>query len=101
MKPSFKLLKVKLNPREYLEMIMMQREFLIETLDYLSSFCNLFIYSHGLKPYILEILDVIDPNEKYFKERNKRLVAPENTQEQKSFNQSGKKISNFIDPTSK
>ena len=37
-----------------------------EMLDYLNTFCNFYVYSHGLKEYIAEILKAIDPEEKYF-----------------------------------
>ena len=32
-----------------------------EMLDYLVTFCNLYVYSHGLKHYVMEILNLIDP----------------------------------------
>lgn len=47
-----------------------------DLLEYLGSFCNLYVYSHGLKEYVLKILSVIDPHELYFKERHIRVLAP-------------------------
>ena len=53
-----------------------------EMLEYLSTFCNFYVYSHGLRPYIDEILKVLDPDEKYFKNRNATVLAPLNQIEQ-------------------
>lgn len=47
-----------------------------EMLEYLSPFCNIYAYSHGLKGYIDTILTIIDPEEKYFLERESRVLAP-------------------------
>ena len=48
----------------------------MEMLEYLSTFCEFFVYSHGFKEYIMAILEQIDPNEKYFKNRDYTVVAP-------------------------
>jgi hypothetical protein len=48
-----------------------------QALEYLSKFCNFYVYSHGLSHYIDEILKLIDPNEKYFKNREFTVLAPE------------------------
>lgn len=52
-----------------------------EMLDYLITFSNFYVYSHGLKQYIFEILKAIDPEEKYFKNRKFTVVAPRDQQE--------------------
>ena len=44
------------------EMWIILRFGVIEMLDYLSTFCNLYVYSLGIKSYIYSILDIIDPN---------------------------------------
>jgi hypothetical protein len=36
-----------------------------EVLEVISEFCNIYVYSHGMKSYIMEVLKVIDPEEKY------------------------------------
>lgn len=53
------------------------REGVQEMLELVSEFCNIYVYSHGIKSYILEVLKVLDPEEKYIKEREKRVIAPE------------------------
>ena len=45
-------------------------------LEYLSSFCDFYVYSHGLKSYIMVILEQIDPDCKYFKNRDYTVLAP-------------------------
>lgn len=42
----------------------------------LSSFCIFYAYSHGLKSYIMKILDKIDPEKKFFQKRDERVIAP-------------------------
>ena len=64
-------------------------------LDHLSEFCILYAYSHGLKHYILEVLNHIDPEEKWFKERQMRVVAPADEAEQLLFGQKGKSAKDF------
>ena len=51
-----------------------------EMLELLSTFCDFFVYSHGLKVYIMAILEQIDPDEKYFKNREYTVIAPDNRQ---------------------
>lgn len=46
-------------------------------LELVSEFCNIYVYSHGIKSYIMEVLKVLDPEEKFIKEREKRVLAPE------------------------
>ena len=50
-------------------------------LELLSEFCNLYVYSHGMKPYILEVLKIIDPDEKFFKDRERTVLAPKDEEE--------------------
>ena len=45
-------------------------------LEFLSEFCTLFVYSHGIKSYIDGVLKVLDPEERFFLERDKRVLAP-------------------------
>ena len=52
------------------------REGVQEMLDFLSEFCNFYVYSHGLKEYILKVLNVLDPDQKYFKNRERTVLAP-------------------------
>ena len=51
-----------------------------EMLEYLSTFCDFYVYSHGFKEYIMAILEQIDPDEKYFKNRDYTVVAPSDQQ---------------------
>ena len=53
-----------------------------EMLDYLVTFSKFYVYSHGLKQYIVEILKALDPEEKYFKDRKNTVVAPRDMAEQ-------------------
>ena len=57
-------------------MLIVVREGVIDMLEYLSDFCNFYVYSHGMKEYIMKILEVIDPSEKYFKDRDRTVIAP-------------------------
>lgn len=52
------------------------RDGVVDFLKFVSLFCDLYVYSHGLRGYIMEILKVLDPDEIYFKERNIRVLAP-------------------------
>ena len=40
------------------------REGVKEMLEFLSEFCNIYVYSHGMKSYIMEVLKVLDPTGK-------------------------------------
>ncbi len=44
-----------------IEMNLVVRAGVKEMLEKLSSFCTLYAYSHGLKEYVLKILDKVDP----------------------------------------
>ena len=70
-----------------------------EMLDYLSTFCNFYVYSHGFKEYIMEILNKIDPEEKYFKNREQTVVAPHDQVEQQTMNRNRKRLLDFRDPS--
>ena len=61
-----------------IEMWVIVRYGVLEMLEYLSTFCNLYVYSLGIKDYIYAILDIIDPNSTFFKNRSERIVCPEN-----------------------
>lgn len=47
-----------------------------ELLELLHSFCDLYVYSHGLKNYVKAILEVLDPEHKYF-DRGSKFLAPD------------------------
>lgn len=49
-----------------------------ELLEFLNTFCTFYVYSHGMKEYIMKILEVLDPDEKYFKNREQTVIAPIN-----------------------
>lgn len=55
----------------------------LEMLEYLSTFCNFYVYSHGLKAYIDVILEKLDPEGKYFKDRHATVLAPKDIAGQK------------------
>ena len=58
------------------EMWLIVRYGVFELLDYLNTFCNFYVYSHGFHTYIKEILNKIDPDEKYFKNREQTVITP-------------------------
>jgi len=64
------------------EMWLVVRFGTLQALEYLSTFCNFYAYSHGLNHYIHAILKLIDPEEKYFKNRDETVLAPRDQQEQ-------------------
>ena len=67
-------------------------------LEFLSEFCTLYVYSHGIKNYIEGVLNLLDPEGKYFLEREKRVLAPKDGIEQKLFSERGKNIYDFNIP---
>jgi len=69
-----------------------------EMLEFLSEFCTLYVYSHGIKSYIDGVLKVLDPDERFFLERDKRVLAPKDAADQKAFTERGKNIADFGDP---
>ena len=64
-------------------------------LEVVSEFCNIYVYSHGMKSYIMEVLKVLDPQGKYIKEREKRVLAPVDEAMQIEFAKGGKSIKDF------
>lgn len=57
-------------------MFIVVREGVYEMLELLHEFCTFYVYSHGFKEYILKILEILDPNQKYFKDRERTVLAP-------------------------
>eukprot|EP00347_Sterkiella_histriomuscorum_P000185 403376855 len=74
------------------------REGVTELLVFLSEFCNFYVYSHGLKDYIMKVLNILDPSQKYFKNREHTVLAPIDSAEQLKFNISKKSIYDIRDP---
>ncbi|TNV79554.1 hypothetical protein FGO68_gene12471 [Halteria grandinella] len=66
-----------------------------EMLDTLSEFCTFYVYSHGMMDYINNILNLLDPNLKWFQERHKRVIAPRDLQERERFTREGKSAAHF------
>ncbi len=58
------------------DFVIFVRNGVTEMLELLSEFCNLYVYSHGLKSYIMQILQLLDPDNKYFLDRENRVLAP-------------------------
>jgi hypothetical protein len=69
-----------------------------EMLEYLHTFCNFYVYSHGLKSYVHEILKKLDPENKYFTDREKTFLAPVDAKMQNEMNQNRKSMTDFKDP---
>jgi hypothetical protein len=69
-----------------------------EALEYLSKFCNFYVYSHGLRHYIDEILKYLDPDEKYFIDRDWKVLAPHDQVEQMAFVKKQKSLYDFKNP---
>ena len=67
-------------------------------LEFLSEFCTLYVYSHGIKSYIDAVLKILDPEGRFFMERDKRVLAPKDVVEQKAFSERGKNITDFKIP---
>jgi len=57
-------------------MTLIVRDGVYEMLEFLAPFCTFFAYSHGLKDYILAILNILDPYERFFLKRSERVLAP-------------------------
>jgi hypothetical protein len=81
-----------------MEMTLVVRQGLDQMLRYLSSFCTFYVYSHGLREYILKILEIIDPKEEYFFKRATRVLAPKDESEQKRMRATHKSLTDFKDP---
>ena len=58
------------------EMMLVVREGIYEMFEFLQPFCTFYVYSHGLKEYIDKILQIIDPEGKWFQNREERVLAP-------------------------
>ena len=53
------------------------------------------MYSHGFQEYIEAILEKIDPDQKWFKNRDKTVLAPRDLDEQKKMLTFKKRLSDF------
>ena len=82
-------------------MLIVIREGVLDILEFLSEFCNFYVYSHGMKEYILKILHVLDPTNKYFKNRETSVIAPTDKLEQDRFVFNKKSVFDFKDPFTK
>ena len=69
--------------------------------EFLEPFCTFYVYSHGLKNYIDLILEKIDPDHRFFKERHERVLAPLNSEEQHMMRQNSKSFTDFRKPGNK
>ena len=76
-------------------MTLVVREGIYEMFDYLAPFCTFYVYSHGLKQYIFKILDIIDPHQRYFKNREERVLAPRDSHEQELMRRRKKSFTDF------
>ena len=72
---------LRLNDVRGTEMTLVVREGIHEMFEFLEPFCTFFVYSHGLKNYIDLILEKIDPDYRYFKNRHERVLAPKDIRE--------------------
>ena len=77
------------------EMTLVVREGIQEMFEYLEPFCTFYVYSHGLKSYIERILDVIDPHQRFFRERHERVLAPKDPKEQQKMREHAKNFKDF------
>ena len=69
-----------------------------EMLSYLHTFCNFYVYSHGLKPYVEKILEILDPDQKFFQDREKTFLAPIDQSKQMEMNRNRKSMTDFKNP---
>jgi hypothetical protein len=58
-------------------------------------FCEFYVYSYGIKSYVLKALSIIDPNGIYFKKRDIRVIAPESDKMQAEWALNKKSIYHF------
>ena len=63
------------------EMVLVVRQDVLKMIRFLSGFATLYVYSHGLREYILKILEILDPEELYFQQRDRRVLAPQDQME--------------------
>ena len=54
-------------------MFVIGRPFLWTFLRHMSEFCNIYLYTHGIKEYAEAVIEAIDPEQRYFS--SKRLYA--------------------------
>ena len=69
-------MRIPTGPGRTHEMWLVVRNGVKEMLEFIAPFCNIYAYSHGLKNYIHAILKIIDPEERYFKDRQNTVLAP-------------------------
>lgn len=86
---------LKLNDARNTQMTLVMREGIEEMFEFLEPFCTFYVYSHGLRGYIDKILDFIDPQQRYFKNRHERVLAPHNQPEQNYMRHTGKSFRDF------
>ena len=89
---------LRLNDHRGTEMTLVIREGIQEMFEYLEPFCTFYVYSHGLKSYIDRILEVIDPTQRFFKERHERVLAPRDQHEQQLMRTNSKNFKDFRKP---
>jgi len=82
-------------------MLVFVRQGVLEMLEFLSEFCNFYIYSHGFKEYIMNVLQILDPEYKYFPNRDLSVIAPADENDRANFLKNGKSIYDFKDPSTK
>ncbi|MCB9207628.1 MAG: hypothetical protein H6611_10040 [Ignavibacteriales bacterium] len=66
----FNTLKIKFDKDETHSVLVFYRPKIFFFLDIISKYYNIFVYSHGMKDYVNEILDNIDPGRKIFVPKN-------------------------------
>jgi hypothetical protein len=79
-------------------MTVVVREGVYEMLEFLEPFCNFYVYSHGLKDYVLKLLEVVDPYQRFIVQRSQRVLAPVDCHEQADFAKRGKGFLDFKNP---
>ena len=77
------------------EMTIVVRDGVGEMLEFLSEFCNFYVYSHGMREYIERVLEILDPQEKYFRDRAHTVLAPKDQMEQQQYLRNKKSIFDF------
>lgn len=82
-------------------MLVFVRQGVQEILEFLSPFCTFYVYSHGFLEYILGVLRILDPDSKYFKDIENRVLAPVDEAERAIFMQNRKSILDFKHPVTK
>lgn len=74
------------------EFVLIIRDGVIQMLERLQSFCEFYAYSHGVHNYVMKIIEKLDPDQKYFKQREQRVLAPKDPDQQSRFKEMGKSI---------